>query len=60
MACLEWLKKSNIIQNEDIYIATDSKKIESVCSSFGAKTIIIDDECLTGTDRVAKANKLLI
>ena len=40
-----------------IFVATDSKKIFSLCKNYDYKSIMIKDKCLTGTDRVALASK---
>ena len=42
---------------ENLYIATDSKKIQSVVIKAGYKSIMTSRGCLTGTDRVAEASK---
>lgn len=44
------------VGKNNLYIATDSKKIEKVVSSNGYKCIFTK-KCLTGTDRVAEASK---
>ena len=48
---------SKAIDKKNIYVATDSKKISSLCEKHGFKSIIIKNKCLTGTDRVALASK---
>lgn len=54
---IQWVyeaaKKSKWIS--DVYVATDSKEIESVCNSFGAKCIITSPDIPSGTDRIAVA-----
>ena len=40
----------------NLYIATDSKKISKVVSQNGYKFIMTSRNCLTGTDRVAEAS----
>jgi 3-deoxy-manno-octulosonate cytidylyltransferase (CMP-KDO synthetase) len=42
-----------------VYIATDSDKIREVAEGFGAQVIMTTSTCLTGTDRLAEANKQL-
>jgi len=42
---------------ENLYIATDSKKIQNVVKKAGYKSIMTSRKCLTGTDRVAEASK---
>lgn len=38
----------------EVYVATDSEKIESVCKNFGMNCILTSKHHLTGTDRVAE------
>lgn len=54
-ACL----KSKYVTDENIFIATDSKRIAKVSKSFGANVVMTSDMCLTGTDRLAEANQIL-
>ena len=42
---------------ENLYIATDNKKISNVVSKNDYKVIMTSKSCLTGTDRVAEASK---
>jgi len=42
-----------------VYIATDSERVASVASQFGAKTVMTSAECRTGSDRVAEAARNL-
>lgn len=42
------------VEENRIYIATDSDKIADVCRSFGAKVVMTSEDCLTGTDRIAE------
>jgi 3-deoxy-manno-octulosonate cytidylyltransferase (CMP-KDO synthetase) len=44
---------------EYVYIATDSELIKDKAEGFGARIIMTSDTCLTGTDRLAEANKTL-
>lgn len=46
-----------IVGYNNLYIATDSKKIENVVIRAGYKSIITSKKCLTGTDRVAEVAK---
>lgn len=52
-----WERAIEAVQREKVFIATDDEKIEQVCSSFGAQTILTSPDCLTGTDRVAEFAK---
>ena len=38
----------------EVYVATDSKKIESVCKNFGMNCILTSEHHPTGTDRVGE------
>tara|TARA_Y100000816_G_scaffold163605_1_gene117131 strand:+ start:10086 stop:10814 length:729 start_codon:yes stop_codon:yes gene_type:complete len=42
---------------ENLFVATDSKKISNVVNKSGYKSIMTSRNCLTGTDRVAEASK---
>lgn len=42
------------VGRENVFVATDSKKIKEVVESYGYKTLLTDD-CKTGTDRVAES-----
>ena len=48
---------SKAVGKNNLYIATDSKKIEKVVSASKYKCIFTSKNCLTGTDRVAEASK---
>ena len=49
-------KQNNFTKN--IVVATDPKRIKSLCESNGIPTIITG-ECNTGTDRVAEVSRLM-
>lgn len=49
----EQVKKAKNI--DDIYIATDSKKIYDVVNKFGGKSILTSSKHKSGTDRIAEA-----
>ena len=44
---------------ENVYIATENKKIYDIAQSSGFKAIMTSVDALTGTDRVAEASKLV-
>lgn len=44
---------------ERVYVATDDKRISEVVLGFGGQVVMTPDHCLTGTDRLAEANKEL-
>ena len=48
---------SKVVKKNNLYIATDSKKIAKVVKKSGYNTIMTSKQCLTGTDRVAQASK---
>ena len=48
---------SKVVKKNNLYIATDSKKISKVVKKSGYNTIMTSKKCLTGTDRVAQASK---
>ncbi|TVU83838.1 3-deoxy-manno-octulosonate cytidylyltransferase [Pseudoalteromonas neustonica] len=54
-----WERCCTAVDAELVYIATDSEKIEEVCIGFGAKVLMTSPNCMTGTDRLAEANKKL-
>ena len=45
------------IGKDNVYIATDSKKIVNKVSQYNYKYVMTSRNCLTGTDRVAEAAK---
>ena len=49
--CLKVVKRNNL------YIATDDKKIEKVVKNENYKVVMTSAKCLTGTDRVAEVAK---
>ena len=50
---------SQVIDKEQIFIATDSEKISNSVAKYSYKTILTSEKCLTGTDRVAEASQNL-
>ena len=42
------------VDEDKVYVATDSQEIVDACAAFGAKAVMTSDTCLTGTDRVAE------
>lgn len=53
----EQVKKASLIQ--EVFVATDSKKIMDHCKKFGAACILVDEQCVNGTERVARCLKIL-
>jgi 3-deoxy-manno-octulosonate cytidylyltransferase (CMP-KDO synthetase) len=54
-----WRRCCSAVDISLVYIATDSDKIREVAEGFGAQVIMTSSTCLTGTDRLAQANKQL-
>ena len=54
-----WERCCEAVGAEKVYVATDSDQIESVVESFGGAVIRTSSDCLTGTDRLAEANRQL-
>lgn len=54
-----WEKSSQAVGANNVYVATDDKKIELIVKGFGGNVIRTSSNCLTGTDRLAEANKVL-
>ena len=44
------------VGEENVYVATDDKRIGNVVEEHGYNVIYTSEECLTGTDRVAEAS----
>jgi 3-deoxy-manno-octulosonate cytidylyltransferase (CMP-KDO synthetase) len=55
-----WLRCCQAVEDvSQVVIATDDERIRSVAEGFGARVIMTSSACLTGTDRVAEANRTL-
>lgn len=52
-----WKNCSKAINHNQIYVATDSKKITNCCKKYNINSIMTSSKCLTGTDRVSEAAK---
>jgi 3-deoxy-manno-octulosonate cytidylyltransferase (CMP-KDO synthetase) len=48
---------SKVVDNKNLFIATDSKKIAKVVKKENYNVLMTSSKCLTGTDRVAEASK---
>ncbi len=46
-----------VVNNKNLFVATDSKKISEVVKKNGYNVIKTSNNCLTGTDRVAQASQ---
>ena len=47
------------VGSDFVHVATDSDEIQSAVKGFGGSVIRTSETCLTGTDRIAEANKVL-
>ena len=47
------------VNKKYVYVATDDKRIKKVCETNNIKVVMTSKNCLTGTDRVYEASKLL-
>jgi 3-deoxy-manno-octulosonate cytidylyltransferase (CMP-KDO synthetase) len=54
-----WEKCCEAVESENVFIATDSELIQFAVKNFGGNVIMTSENCLTGTDRIAEANKIL-
>lgn len=54
-----WDQCEKAALNIPMHVATNSQEIFDHVNEFGGNCILVEDECATGTDRVARANKLL-
>jgi 3-deoxy-manno-octulosonate cytidylyltransferase (CMP-KDO synthetase) len=46
---------SKAVGIDNVYVATDDKRIGEVVEKYGYKVVYTSEDCLTGTDRVAEA-----
>jgi 3-deoxy-manno-octulosonate cytidylyltransferase (CMP-KDO synthetase) len=54
-----WERCCKAVDKDKVYIATDDVRIKEVSAAFGAQVVMTSIDCLTGTDRIAEANRLL-
>lgn len=54
-----WERCVEAVGSEKVFIATDSNLIRDSVLDFGGSVIMTSEDCLTGTDRLAEANKEL-
>lgn len=54
-----WERSCQAVDSNNVFIATDDERIKNVAESFGAQVVMTPESCLTGTDRIAEANKVL-
>ena len=50
---------SKAVGKENVFVATDDKRIGDIVEKNGYNVIYTSEKCLTGTDRVAEASKKL-
>lgn len=48
---------SQVVKKDDLFVATDDKRISDLVKKNNYKVIMTSRKCLTGTDRVAEASK---
>jgi len=54
-----WEQCCFALPKELVYVATDSLKISEHCQALGIQTVMTPSSCLTGTDRVYEAAKII-
>lgn len=54
MVVRTWQQCIKAVDRDNVYVATDSEEIRSVCEEYGIQVIMTSEECMTGTDRVAE------
>jgi 3-deoxy-manno-octulosonate cytidylyltransferase (CMP-KDO synthetase) len=54
-----WERCCRVLSEDSVYVATESEAVCEEVRSFGGNAILTSGSCLTGTDRVAEANKTL-
>lgn len=54
-----WRIAKAVPQASEVIIATDDENLKKFAESFGATVVMTSPECLTGTDRVAEASRIL-
>lgn len=54
-----WERCCAAVGAANVYVATDDRRIENTVTSFGGQVVMTSSDCLTGTDRLAQANKVL-
>jgi 3-deoxy-manno-octulosonate cytidylyltransferase (CMP-KDO synthetase) len=50
-----WRRCVEAFPREDVYVATDDRRIGDHCGGLGINIVMTSADCLTGTDRVAEA-----
>tara|TARA_B100000945_G_scaffold320076_1_gene329013 strand:+ start:3582 stop:4331 length:750 start_codon:yes stop_codon:yes gene_type:complete len=52
-----WSQCIKAASEDNVFVATDSKRINDFCSTEGMRSIMTSENCLTGTDRVFEASQ---
>ncbi len=56
---LSWEAASRVKNVDDVFVATDDKRIQVEAESFGARVIMTSKKCKNGTERCAEALKTI-
>jgi 3-deoxy-manno-octulosonate cytidylyltransferase (CMP-KDO synthetase) len=54
-----WERSVAAVGANKVFVATDDDRIRQHCNTFGAQVVMTPRDCLTGTDRLFEANKIL-
>lgn len=54
-----WERCVQAVGNSNVFVATDDARIFSAVENFGGHPLLTPETSLTGTDRIAEANKIL-
>jgi len=54
-----WERCCQAVGADKVYVATDNDEIDNVVKGFGGQVLRTSSTCLTGTDRLAEANRTL-
>lgn len=56
---IQWVAEisAEVVSKDNVYIATDDKRIFEVVTDIGYQAIMTSDKCMTGTDRLAEASR---
>ncbi len=54
-----WRRCVESLSLDRVCVATDDERIRQVCTSYGARVVMTNPECLTGTDRVEEVSRYI-
>ena len=54
-----WSKCIQVISANKVYVATDDERIKRVCNKYNISVLMTSDSCMTGTDRIFEASKII-